>query len=80
MIQFNSNSIQLFTNSRVHISKPKKHFNVKSSTYYFHMKAKILALVCISVPLKLEVKFGDDTLHYNLVGWFLHDENAGLSR
>ena len=39
--------------SRVHISKSKMCFNVKSSTYYFHMKTKILAdfQICISVPL-----------------------------
>ena len=31
----------------------KKCFNVKSSTYYFHMKTKILAdfQICISLPL-----------------------------
>ena len=31
----------------------KTCFNVKSSTYYFHMKTKILAdfQICISVPL-----------------------------
>ena len=42
--------------SRVHISKNKRCFNVKSSTYYFHMKTKILAYpqICISVPLTLE--------------------------
>ena len=34
--------------------KVKKCFNVKSSTYYFHMKTKILVdfHICISVPLK----------------------------
>ena len=38
---------------RVHISKNKKYFNVKSSTYYFRKKTKILAdfQICISVPL-----------------------------
>ena len=38
---------------RAHISKSKMCFNVKSSTYYFHMNTKILAdfQVCISVPL-----------------------------
>ena len=37
------------------ISKSKMCFNVKSSTYYFHMKTKILAdfKICISVPLML---------------------------
>ena len=29
--------------SRVDISESKKCFNVKSTTYYFHRKAKILA-------------------------------------
>ena len=42
---------------RVHISKSKRCFNVKSSTYYFHMKKKILAdfQICISVPLRFGV-------------------------
>ena len=36
-----------------HISKSKKCFNVKFSTYYFHMKTKIFTdfQICISVPL-----------------------------
>ena len=36
-----------------HISKSKRCFNVKSSTYHFHMKTKILAdfQICISIPL-----------------------------
>ena len=40
--------------SRAHIPKIKMCFNVKSATYYFHMKMKILAdfQICISVPLK----------------------------
>ena len=39
--------------SRAHITESKSCFNVKSSTYYFHMKMKILAdfQICISVPL-----------------------------
>ena len=39
--------------SRAHISKTKRCFNVKSSTYYFHMKTKILVdfQICLSVPL-----------------------------
>ena len=39
--------------SRVHISQSKRCFNVKSLTYYFHMKTKILTAfhICISVPL-----------------------------
>ena len=38
----------------MHISKSKRCFNVKSSTYYFHMKTKILAdfYIYISVPLR----------------------------
>ena len=41
-------------NSRAHISKSKECFNVKSSTYYFHMKTKILGdfQICISIPLR----------------------------
>ena len=44
---------KLFTNSRAHISKCKRCLNVKSSTYHFHLKTKILAdfQICISVPL-----------------------------
>ena len=43
-------------NSRAHISKSKRRLNAKSSTYYFHMKTKILAdsQICISVPLSYE--------------------------
>ena len=40
--------------TRAHISKRKRGFYLKSSTYYFHMNTKILAdfQICISVPLK----------------------------
>ena len=39
--------------SNAHISRRKRCFNVKSSTYYFHVKTKILAdfQFCISVSL-----------------------------
>ena len=39
--------------SSAHISKSKMCFNVKSSTYYFHIKMKILTdfQICINVPL-----------------------------
>ena len=39
----------------MHISKNKRCFNVKYSTYYFHMKTKILAdfQICISLPLRI---------------------------
>ena len=45
--------------SRAHILKSKMYFNVKSSTYYFHMKAKTLAdfEMCISVPLILATAY-----------------------
>ena len=33
----------MFVISRAHISKSKKYFNVKFSTYDFHIKTKILA-------------------------------------
>ena len=37
----------------MHISKSKRCFDVKSLTYYFHLKMQILAdfQICISVPL-----------------------------
>ena len=37
----------------MHISKSKRCFNVKSSTYYLHVKTKILTdfQICINVPL-----------------------------
>ena len=45
---------KLFTYLMCVISKSKRCFKVKSSTYYFHMKTKMLAdfQICISVPLK----------------------------
>ena len=45
---------KLFTYFTVHIPKNKKGFNVKSSTYYFQMKTKILGdlQICINIPLK----------------------------
>ena len=44
---------KLFTYFTVHIPKNKKGFNVKSSTYYFQMKTKILGdlQICINIPL-----------------------------
>ena len=41
-----------------HFSKSEGCFNVKSSTYYFHMKTKILAdfQICISVPLSTQTQ------------------------
>ena len=37
----------------------KRFFNMKSSTYYFHMKTKILAdfEICISVPLSCYLRY-----------------------
>ena len=45
---------KLFTISRAHILKSKKCFNVKSSTFHFHMKTKTLAdfQICISAALR----------------------------
>ena len=34
---------KLFTYLSAHISKTKRSFNVKSSTYYFYTKNKVLA-------------------------------------
>ena len=41
--------------------KNKRSFNVKPSTYYFHMKTKILVdfQICISAPLTLHEKKKD---------------------
>ena len=57
--------------SRAHVSKSKICFNVKSSTYYFHTKTKILAgfQICIGVPLTI-VKL------YHLVIIFLYGSEA----
>ena len=45
---------KLFNISLAHISKSNKCFNVTSSSYYIHMKIKILAdfQIYIGVPLK----------------------------
>ena len=43
--------------SHAHISKSKRSFNVKSSTYYFHMKTKILADFQIWISVLLSVVF-----------------------
>ena len=42
-----------------YLKKLRRCFNVKSSTYYFHMKTKILLdfQICISVPLRWLVGF-----------------------
>ena len=44
------------------MSESKSCFNVKSSTYYFHMKTNILAdfPIYISVPLKKKLKVSSD--------------------
>ena len=46
---------KFFTFSFAHISKSEKYFNVKYSTYYFHMEPKMWAdfQICISVPLRM---------------------------
>ena len=43
---------------------------MKPSTYYFHMKTKILAdfQICISVPLKLFIFF-----RYSLLSFYIHN-------
>ena len=75
--------------SCAHISKNKKCFNVKFSTYYFHMKTKILAdfQICISVPLKHVYKqcslfclfcFGLELLIKMQKSWFLRLQKPGL--
>ena len=44
--------------SRAHISKSKRCFNVKFSTYYFHMNTKIFSdfQICVSVPFNIGPK------------------------
>ena len=44
----------MFLNNFLRISKRKRCFNVKSSTYYFYMKTKLLVelQIFISVSLK----------------------------
>ena len=46
--------------SWVHILKSKRCFDVKFSTYYFHVKTEIFAdfQICISVPLILKICLG----------------------
>ena len=50
----------------MHISKRKRWFNVKFSTYYFRMKTKVLAdfQTCVSVPLIITARARNST-HYN---------------
>ena len=52
--------------SRARISKSKRRFNVKSSTYYFHMKTEIWQ-ICISVPLKAGVHFTNFSADKNIL-------------
>ena len=51
---------KLFTYPNAHISKSKRCFNVKSSTYYLHMKTKILADFQISISVSLRKPFFTD--------------------
>ena len=63
--------ILLFLNSshssHVYISKSKMCFNVRSSSYYFHMKAKRLAdfQIFISVPI---------ATNYNFYSFFINEK------
>ena len=56
---------KFFTYLTVHISQSKRCFNVKHSTYHFHMKTKILAdfQICISVPLGWASKQSEPAKH-----------------
>ena len=55
--------------SRAHILESKRCFNVKSSTYYFHMMTKISAdfQICIGAPLSVIglflLPYENDLLH-----------------
>ena len=57
---------KLFTYLTCACLKSTKCFNVKSSTYYFHMKMKLLAdfQICITVPLKIYGKPKKEKIHY----------------
>ena len=59
---------QTFHISHAHISKSS--FNVKSSTYYFHMKTKIMAdfQICISIPLRYCKEIAD-LLFWVILAW-----------
>ena len=59
-------------NSQARITKSIKVFNVKSPTYYFHMKMKVLVdfQICISVPL----------IGYNLKAINLRNLKLGIIR
>ena len=48
-----------------HISKSKRCFNVKSPTYYFHIKTNTMAdfQICISVPLINQLTFRNYIFH-----------------
>ena len=61
--------------SRAQISKGKRYFKVKSSTYYFHLKTKILAdfQTCISLTLSVEV-----TEQSKSIDLFLYGHNFGV--
>ena len=52
--------------------KSQRCFNVKLSTYYFHIKMKILAdfQICISLPLILTNNYFKNCIYYTLK-WFV---------
>ena len=57
---------QTFHRSHLDISqKVKSILNIKSTTYYFHMKTKVLVdfQICISVPSKLLLVFAKGLYH-----------------
>ena len=60
--------------SGAHTSERKRCFNIKSSTYYFHVKTKMLENfhICISVPLisKAQINY---SLHWKLLNWVWPD-------
>ena len=74
--------------SRAHITKNKRCFNVKSSTYYLHIKAKILTdfRICTSVPLNLlwrrPLPYRNQSidLQSKSIDWFLYDNGLRHER
>ena len=68
--------------SPVYISKSKNCFNVKCSTYYFHLKTKILAdfQICISAPLTVPRRINSRDLISKRfccywIHWAIHQDN-----
>ena len=67
--------------SQVHISQNVEGFNVKSSTYYFHVKTKRLAdfQICISDPLTKSFVIDIQVLSQTRNDFLLYKRNVSYS-